>query len=404
MNILNIRTSLFSPKLLNNIDSSKQNWFSAENELGYFDAHIAHKFPPPSYSQSIQNNQSFKILLKTPFILITILFLQSMYNILIFFGLGRKKKFLALKFLSLDLEISVQQIFNKIYWGKQLLVPSFNCYCKKARYLAFFDDIERKNIQNPLIKEYMNKSFSKIRFNLAGKGLCHGSVNWFNYLFLKGIENSKNFLKPHTTFCSLKDFYKFVKAFFIQGDFSDWNRSCVYNKNCLQKGNFEHFFSLIASLFKDGQPVQSGIFQSLYGIAGPLLGVTSFSFIFEQEVLISEKKFINGINTLPFGIYDMSVFGVHSMSLFKTGHEYLVYDPNIGLIKLNKAEELLSEILKSHLDKAKVPKVVFHSQFHMGKIQKWGLKLFLWYNDISYYNCGKALKFSHLLHFKRNNQ
>lgn len=315
----------FKPSDLNNVHALRNLWFSGENEMAHLNSFSGESVRQATSVNAMGYGRIVYVLATIPFRVTLVIFLRAVSAFLE--CLHCNQKALSLGFQAQDLEIPIEQAFRQLYWGSKLLVPTYNSYSKDARYLTQYADIDRSKVQNPLIRDHMTKLFSKVRMNLGEGGLCNGSVNWFNYLCLKAYSEKHQI-----------------------------NNRCE---------TYKEYLSLIASIFKDGQPIQAGLLQSLIGIAEPLFFLKTLHFVIGGERVKSEDSFIESLNSLPDGLYHVRVYEVHSISVLKAGNELLAFDPNAGLIELSGASEL-SSILRHYLEGAKEKKVIFSRQELIG--------------------------------------
>lgn len=317
----------FFPKDLNDVHTLKAKWFCAKDELDILNKRIAFKekiaTSPP---HSITSIRTISILIKAPFYSLISIFLYCIAEFLS--ALGFDQQALKYSFKAYDFERPFIKLCQKFYWGEKLLVPTYNSYAEKVRYLTQYSDIERKDLKNPFLQKHLLPLFNRVQLNLKNLGLCHGSVNWFNYLILK------------------------------------WGKKCQHWENFLNKESL----SKIASLFKNGQPLQAALLQSLAGIAEPLLDLQKHDTIIYQDVVQSDERFLARLNSLADGIYHARIFEVHSISIVKCGTELFIFDPNIGLLKFDSNEELFA-LLKSYLEDANEKVVIFGLQQHAGSLK-----------------------------------
>lgn len=285
---MGISPPAFYPNLLLDIQTLKP-FFTGNEEM-----HYVNQMPlfSPKAEPYMGRWQISWILLTTPFRVVLYVFLKAIASVLNYFNV-----------LSLSRRIKLQANYvlypfeaacNQLYYGKRLLISLINDYKKNLIDLYTLPSIPRENLPKD-IEKYLHPKLHKVRFNLFGK-LCHGSICWFNYLFLKGLQDSK-----------LKD-------------------TC---------NSFVSYTKAITKLFEEGQPWQAAILQAMYGFEKVLLPVE------EKIYKISSKDFEEIFPILPNGLYRFDI-PPHSVSYIKFGNEEMIMDPSEGLILIEKPEQLLT--------------------------------------------------------------
>nr|NGX38648.1 hypothetical protein [Chlamydiota bacterium] len=177
-----------------------------------------------------------------------------------------------------------------LYYGKRLLITTINDYRADLSYIFSLPSIKRSKILNPLIRENLHPKINQINFDSIGKGLCHGAVSWFNYVFLRGMESQ---LAQNTT------------------SIIEYGRA-------------------VAKQFENGQPPQAALIQSLYGLQTKLLDIDEF---------VQDCKPEN----LPNGVYYLKLPD-HAVSYLKFNDAQMIWDPNQGLIEIENSEQLKESI------------------------------------------------------------
>lgn len=184
-------------------------------------------------------------------------------------------------------------------FGHRLLVPMQNHYQTDLTDLFRIKPIHRKSIGDYLIRKKLHYNYP--HFDFITKGLCHGSVFWFNYLYLKG-SYSPRILKKY------KNIIEYAKA--------------------------------IATFFEEGQPRQAALLQMLYGAERKILDMKTSSVL---KLSFNALKSLSWVKKLPDGIYYVGL-PTHAISYIKQDDEQLIMDPSKGLILIERPEDLLEII------------------------------------------------------------
>ncbi len=284
----------FSPSLLDNFQGLKARYFSGAEQLEF----LANS-PKPT-SLYLNRWKVTWMVVTAPLNYITAIFV----NILSYFTpktCGRK------------LEVKSNHLFSKelnwlltyFTWGSQFRVPSFNGYRLEDDDIYTLDSVPIEKLTDPRIRTNLHPLIRKADFHARiGKGLCHGGVSWFNYLFLKGLEGSKLASQCET---------------------------------------YLEFGEKIASLFVDGQPKQAAILQSLHGLENRLFPLEKY--LFQVEIKTdNSKETIKSLTQLSDGVYYIAV-GKHALSYVKAGKEQFVWNPSDGLITIANPKNLMTALL-----------------------------------------------------------
>lgn len=280
-------TAPFTLDLLGNFEALKQRYFTGDKELEALAKQSIDK------SLYMDRWKVVWILVSFPFKFISAVVISAFKSLLDCSCLSEAVK--------LDVEDTylfgfedLNRLFYSIYWGSQFKLPSINEYQIQDSDIYKLKPIPKSEIPDPKIRENLHPEIKKASFSSrVGKGLCHGGVSWFNYLFLKGLNRSK-----------LAD----------------------------QCESYTEYGERIASLFVNGQPKQAGLIQSLYGIEKVLFPIE------KKPYSIFTRDEFKG---LPDGVYYVNI-GKHAISYVKAKKEQFVWDPDVGFIEIKKPEDVVS--------------------------------------------------------------
>lgn len=250
------------------------------------------------------------ILVKAPFNAIYYVFLKcvaTLFDMLWAFRISRKIHVYA-NHCSDDL----WKVFSQWSYGKNFLIPSVNGYQQELSDVYTQNSIKRTELKDEKISGLLSPLLKNVNFDRIGYGLCHGSVHWFNTIFLLGIKNEN-----------------------------------------LQGLTVKDFLCSIAKQFENGQPRQAALIQTFYGLESSLLDLESTEV---ARVHLSDAKgfcvdCFENKETIPLGIYALKTPG-HARSFVKLENGAFLWDPNQGLIAINSADELYYAI-SSHLTSKK---------------------------------------------------
>ena len=293
----------FHPTDLNNVHFLREKFFTGESELAALDSLPPSAYKVPKGSLYYGSFEVVWVLTTLPFRIVYSIFLRSISALLscAYF----EKMATSIGFIAQSSEVYIDNIIRQLFWGAKRIIPSCNTYAPDARYVTRVESIQRENLKDPKIREHLTKLYDKVTFNLEG-GLCSGAVNWFNYLFLLGIYQKTRLVED-----------------------------CA---------DFREYMTAISQLFKDGQPIQAALLQSLFGVDETLLGIKETKFVVANERLKSHSDLVESLDALPNGLYHIRITGIHSLSLMKAPDEILVYDPNPGLLDIETTDGLASLI------------------------------------------------------------
>lgn len=300
--------TLFRPTDLNNVHTLIEKFFSGKEELAKLEDLPESVFKRASGSLYYSRFRVAWVLTTLPFRAIYVIFLHSMSGFLHRASLTKMST--RVSFQAKLFETQAEQVLRQLYWGGHMLVPSFNTYSPKASYLIDYEPIGRQAIESPFIQNHLTNLFDKINFDWSDGGLCHGAVYWFNYLFLLGMESK-------------------------------------FPERC---DTYTEYMRGIGEMFKEGQPIQSALLQALYGVDAPLLKIKETHFQIARENYLSQEKLVKGLSALPEGLYHIQVTGVHSLSFFNSKEEKILFDPNIGIVRIDTFDEL-ANMLNDHIEK-----------------------------------------------------
>ncbi|NGX59584.1 MAG: hypothetical protein KR126chlam3_00736 [Chlamydiae bacterium] len=289
-------STTFSPQLLNDVQQLKT-LFTGEEEIRALEQLPTQSYVFPEGHLYMSRWQVAWIMVTAPFRLVLYVFLKTIANFLEIFsivGFSRKMHLRAH-----HLSYTFDSACNQTHYGKRLLIPLFNDYRKDISDVYTLKGIPREHILDPLIRAQLHEDNKTIEFDKFGK-LCSGSVYWFNYLFMKGIKESK------------------------------LNEECV---------SFVDYARAVSKLFEKGQPRQAALLQSLYGLQTDLVDIEEKVF----KIPPSDIKSAVLLRKVPDGLYHLAL-PKHSVSYIKFGKEEMVMDPNVGLIRIDKPQDLLDII------------------------------------------------------------
>lgn len=307
----------FSPKLLQDFTQLKA-FFSGKNELQELDKLPRDAFVRPSKDHLYYNRFYVTwIILSTPFKFIAFVFFSTIAYLLECLTLTSLSR--PLSVLSKHIHRDLDYLQTQALFGSRFLLPSLNDYQLYHCDIYSLPPIKRESLPLPLLREALPPQFKKVNFSRIGKGLCHGGVNWFNYLFLKGKRETG--LQKRTK-------------------------------------SVAEYATAIAKSFEYGQPRQAALIQSLYGVEKDLLNLNKKFCFFIEDVSKDIDKILPYTKKLRNGVYYFKVSD-HVFSYIKSGKEELVWDPTKGLIELQKPQDLL-DILQLYL-KPEIDKIFVYS-------------------------------------------
>lgn len=229
------------------------------------------------------------ITLTAPFRWIIALFLQFVFIP----GLYTRCTLLSSNLMRIDWNVLTQ-----LEYGRNLLMPTINRPLLKDSDVYMSSKIARRALATPL-NDVIHNYFTSIDFGLLEKGVCHGMVQWFNYLLLKAIQN--------------EDFVNRVST-------------------------FSELLRAVAIPFEYGAPKQADLLQIFYGAEKVLFPVVT-----KEYTMTSVEELITNLRAEEMGVYSLTIHG-HEMSFIKYKDEEFVFDPNKGLVRLGKSEDLYYEI------------------------------------------------------------
>ncbi len=290
----------FSPHMLKDLTSLKEYFFSGEKELSEI-TKFSRKDKP--VRELYFNTWEITLILsKAPFNALLALFLNATGFLCAAFAFRSlsNRLYLQATYAIKEQHIAIAQFL----YGRRLVVPTINEYKEGLEDVYNHDPINRENIKNPFIRKKLDSRYDNIPFNCISKGLCHGAVEWFNFLFLKSL---------NTNFKNRVD--------------SLWQ-----------------YLTPIAKQFQSGQPRQAALLQSLYGLRD-LLKLHDVRTRPLQVDLTDTLKAINAIKQLPDGVFNLTI-SRHEVSYIKLNGEQCVWDPNDGLIVIETPQHLLQILLK----------------------------------------------------------
>ena len=294
--------TIFSPHMLNDVQRLKT-LFTGEDEIRALDQLPKETYVRPSGELYMNRWQVSWIFVSAPFRLVLYVFLKATANFLECFAMQNLSRRVHVQAHHLAYTFNIA--WNQLSYGKRFLAPCLNDYRKDISDVYTLKNIYRENILDPTIREKLHPDFDKVHFDLLEK-LCHGSVYWFNYLFLKAGETKT-----------------------AQG--------CE---------TYTDYALAISKLFEHGQPRQAALMQSLYGLEKDLLDIEENSVALSPPLFKSKEW----LGKLADGIYLLD-FPEHSVSYIKYNGEEMVMDPIVGLIQIEKPEhliEIIDEYTKNH--------------------------------------------------------
>ena len=167
----------FSPTMVSHFQELKTALFKGDAELA------ALRVRDPSKGLFYSRFEITWIFLTAPLRIIHYLFLKV-------FACGFDLTFI--RSIAKPMHVRANRVLKpiKIAWGyllygNRLLRPTFYEYKPELFDVYALRSIPRGSISNPTIKKSLHSKLKAINFDRIGKGLCHGSVSWFNFLFLR---------------------------------------------------------------------------------------------------------------------------------------------------------------------------------------------------------------------------
>jgi hypothetical protein len=251
-----------------------------------------------------------------PITVVEHLFVKSAASMLDALRLTRQAKCLHLRANKILHPLGIA--WQRLIHGSSLLMPSFYDCQEDTADVYSLPSVPRAAIGDKVIQSQLNPRLNKVSFDHVGKGLCHGAVRWFNYLFLKA-QNDRT-----------------LRA---------------------QAPSVKELAKRVATQFKEGQPRQATLLQSFYGLSYALLGIHQKDYKLKSGEIEQLGRFIK---QLPGGVYDLKL-PYHSVTYIKEGKEQLIWDPNHGLIQVNRTQELKT-IIQDYIPKGSDQSIYFAKQ------------------------------------------
>lgn len=291
----------FQPSDLNHLPLLRETFFSGEPELATLDKLPQAVYMHPAGSLYYGRFRVAWVITTLPFRWIYCIFLYSAATLIACIRLKRAANHLYLR--ARRWNETTDCVLRQLTWGRNLLVPAFNTYREDASYLIDYEPIPKQKLKNPAIRDAL--TLPQVQFDWPG--LCHGATCWFNYLFLLGLQ-----------------------------------KQTALTERC---DSVAEYMRAIGELFKDGQPLQAALLQSLYRpIHYLLLGVWEAPTKILKKDWDDRKKAAQFIRNLPEGIYHIEIPGVHALSLYTSPKETIVFDSEIGVVQIDELETLVKLI------------------------------------------------------------